>query len=199
MARTKLAAVISLLAAYSVVTACKTTVPAPKPRGSPTPISAANPQGYSGFRNDTLGISFAYPALWSLEIDCGSAGAHVTRQPGGCAVLLTTPDSVDIPGTDCVLDEPGRTTRIFVGEQPSREVMATGACASRLEGSPLFGSVYHWGVRQYSSCGYAGFGDGAEACLTDGKGRWALVQMNPPGGKEDPELNAIVRSFRFTD
>jgi hypothetical protein len=151
--------------------------------------------GYSFWQNPTLGISFTYPEAWSVEIDCGHSSATASAQAGSCTVILTPPDTAD-ESKECVPDEPMRTTRVYVGGKPSYQV-SPDVCSRRLEGSPLFGSIYDTGEKTYTSCGYAGWGDGAEACVTDGHGKHAIIHMSPPAGSQDRELNQIVRSFRF--
>jgi len=158
-------------------------------------VTASIPEGYSLFLNNSLGISFVYPEAWVLEVSCGSPDALVS--PGSCNVVLTPP-FLDPPDAKCVPDEPPRTTRVSIGAQPT-DVRLDEVCTAHLAGSPLFGSIYHLGQRVYTSCGYAGFGDGAEACVTDGRGKRAIIQMAPASGKEDLQLNVIVQSFRFVN
>ena len=162
----------------------------------PTPLGARArpflPDGYSWFRHSALKLSFAYPSNWSVDVAYGHSG----ECPSG-SVVLTPPDDDELhsEASSCTPLGVPRLTTVTLEGHPDHHADPS-ACGGWLTNSPYSGSTYGLAERVYSTCGYEGQGDGAEACL-QGAGRQVVIHMAPPSGGDDPVLRALVATLRF--
>jgi hypothetical protein len=140
----------------------------------------------ASFAEPLFGIAFSQSSSWLRTIQC-------TASLDDCTIFLDPPSD----GTEPSSANPS-PRQIAVSWYPSATPPThERPCAGVIDGSPLGGAIYDVEQRMYGDNGYAGIGEGAEACLTDGHARRALITMAPPSNRTNRDLLRVVSSFRF--